>query len=289
MEEERRRLQEKELALAEEARDQIAESQDVTSMPGVFPDSPSSKDVRPNSPTQFPKEKRNLFSTFTKHFSEGNRSSWNPFRGETAPLPDPLRDSPPQLPTEQVKPPRPEAPVTVNSALQLQKSLHSAIQSSRPHGASGVFSRPQVDQINELKSYCDEKPGHDLEFAATLPCGVNILVARSVERSAFLTKNSAGLNLFGSILLDCADVFALRPDTVSIFYDPGSKAIGFNRSGSIFCNYYYFQQLHEKALLRKPTPDRAEAMVYWWVTLSHELAHNLVADHSSAHSYYTYV
>jgi hypothetical protein len=287
LEEERRRLQEKEQALAEEARDQIVECRDATSMPGVFPDSPSSKSVRPNSPTQSPKEKRNLFSTFTKHFSEGNRSSWNPFRGETAPLPDPPRDSPPQLPTEQVKPPRPEAPVTVNSALQLQKSLHSAIQSSRPHGSSGVFSRPQIDQINELKSYCDEKPGHDLEFAATLPCGVNILVARSVERSAFFTKNSAGLNLFGSILLDCADVFALRPDTVNIFYDPGSKAIGFNRSGSIFCNYYYFQQLHEKALLRKPNPDRAEAMVYWWVTLSHELAHNLVADHSSAHSYYT--
>ncbi|KAL4989001.1 hypothetical protein BDW68DRAFT_81390 [Aspergillus falconensis] len=278
LEEERRHLQEKEMALAEEARDQIADSQGPTSMPGVFPD----------SPTQSPKEKRNLFSTFTKHFSEGNRSSWNPFRSETGPLPDPPKDPPPSLPTEQPKPPRPEALVTVNSALQLQKNLHSAIQSSRPHGSSGVFSRPQVDQINELKSYCDEKPGHDLEFAATLPCGVNILAARAVERSAFLTKNSAGLNLFGSILLDCADVFALRPDTVSIFYDPCSKAIGFNRSGSIFCNYHYFQQLHEKALQQKPNPDRAEAMVYWWVTLSHELAHNLVSDHSSAHSYYTY-
>ncbi|KAL4976136.1 hypothetical protein BDW66DRAFT_135694 [Aspergillus desertorum] len=287
LEEERRRLQEKVMAVAGKAGDQVAESQAPTSMPGVFPDSPSSKGVRPNSPTQSHKEKRNLFSTFTKHFSEGNRSYWNPFRGETAPLPDPPQDSPPHFPTEQPKPPRPEAPVTVNSALQLQKSLHSAIQSSRPHGSSGVFSRPQVDQINELKSYCDEKPGHDLEFAATLPCGVNILVARTVERSAFLTKNSVGLNMFGSILLDCADVFALRPDTVSVFYDPGSKAIGFNRSGSIFCNYYYFQQLHEKAMLQKSNPDRAEATVYWWVTLSHELAHNLVSDHSSAHSYYT--
>jgi hypothetical protein len=27
--------------------------------------------------------------------------------------------------------------------------------------------------------------------------------------------------------------------------------------------------------------------VYWWVILCHELAHNLVADHSSNHSYYT--
>ncbi|RDW83937.1 histidine kinase-like ATPase domain-containing protein [Aspergillus mulundensis] len=287
LEEERRRLQDKETAIIEEAQNQTAEKQGPTSMPGVFPDSPSSKDVRPVSPTE-PKEKRNLFSSFTKHFSQGNRSSWNPF-GETAPLPDTPKDHAPQPPIEQPKPkqPRHEAPVTVNSTLQTQRSLLQAVQSSRPHGSSGVFSRPQVDQINELKSYCDEKPGHDLEFAATLPCGVNILLARTVERSAFLANNSRGMNLFGSILLDCADVFSLRPDTVSIFYDPGSKAIGFNRAGSIFCNYHYFQQLHEKALLQKANPDRAEAIVYWWVVLAHELSHNLVSDHSSAHSYYT--
>ncbi|KAL4899708.1 hypothetical protein BDW74DRAFT_163177 [Aspergillus multicolor] len=293
LEEERRRLQDKENAMVEEAQNQAAKTQDATSprgptsMPGVFPDSPSSKDVRPVSPTE-PKEKRNLFSSFTKHFSQSNRSSWNPF-GETPPLPDTPKEHSPQPPIEQPKPKQPhhEAPVTVNSALQTQRSLLQAVQSSRPHGSSGVFSRPQIDQINELKSYCDEKPGHDLDFAATLPCGVNILIARTVERSAFLASNSAGMNLFGSILLDCADVFSLRPDTVSIFYDPGSKAIGFNRAGSIFCNYHYFQQLHEKALLQIANPDRAEAIIYWWVVLAHELSHNLVSDHSSAHSYYT--
>jgi hypothetical protein len=141
-----------------------------------------------------------------------------------------------------------------------------------------------------LKSYCDERPGHELEFAATLPCGVNVLFAKTItERSAFLAKNSAGINSFASILLECAEVFSLQPDSLSIFYDPGSKSIGFNRSGSIFCNYHFFQQLHESSLLQSATPDRAEAMIYWWVILCHELAHNLVKDHSSAHSFYTYV
>ena len=32
---------------------------------------------------------------------------------------------------------------------------------------------------------------------------------------------------------------------------------------------------------------RGQALVYWWVTMCHELAHNLVADHSSGHSYWT--
>jgi hypothetical protein len=142
--------------------------------------------------------------------------------------------------------------------------------------------------VEEVKSYCDERPGHDLEFVATLPSRVNILFSRAVpDRNAFLSNNSLGMNLFASILLDCAEVFSLKPDTLSIFYDPSSKSIGFNRAGSIFCNFYYFQQLHEKELLRNPK-DQAEVMIYWWVVLCHELAHNLVGDHGQVHSYYTY-
>jgi hypothetical protein len=127
-----------------------------------------------------------------------------------------------------------------------------------------------------------------LEFVASLPSGVNVLFVRTItDRSAFLAANRAGINIFASIILDCGSIFAMRADSLSIFYDPGGKTIAFNRAGSIFCNYFYFQQLHEQPLLRGPNPDRTDAIVYWWVILCHELAHNLVGDHSSAHSYYT--
>ncbi|KAL3479442.1 hypothetical protein BJX99DRAFT_70654 [Aspergillus californicus] len=288
-EEERRRLQEKEeMLIKQQAQEQTLEVQGQSSMPGVFPDSPSSTDRNRTPSISSNQEKhRGLFSNFTKHFKDGNRSSWNPF-SESAPGPNSQDNFSQRPPPEEPKPPRPEAPVTVNSPLQLQKKLLSAVQSSRAHGSSGVFSRPQTDQISELKSYCDEKPRHELDFAATLPCKVNVLLAKSVsDRSAFLAQNSIGMNLFGSILLDCADVFSLRPDSLSIFYDPGSKSIGFNRAGSIFCNYHFFQMLHEKSLLQNSTQDRGEGTIYWWVILCHELAHNLVSDHSSAHSFYT--
>ncbi|KAI9371688.1 hypothetical protein BJX61DRAFT_13526 [Aspergillus egyptiacus] len=289
LQEERQRLQEKEEAIIKaQAQNPTPEKQSQAPMPGVFPESPSHGRHRSTSSSESANDKgRGLFSSLARHFKEGKRASWNPF-SEQSPAPDSPGTLPPHPPPDEPKPSRPEAPVTVNSAVQLQKKLLSAVQSSRAHGSSDVFSRPQADQINELKSYCDEKPGFELDFAATLPCKINVLLAKTVsERSAFLAQNSAGMNLFGSILLDCADVFSLQPDTLSIFYDPGSKAIGFNRAGSIFCNYHYFQQLHEKALLQTSISDRAEAMVYWWVILCHELAHNLVGDHSSAHSYYT--
>ena len=152
-----------------------------------------------------------------------------------------------------------------------------------------MYSRPETNQIQESKSYCDERPSHDLEFVATLPSsGVNVLFTKAVtERSAFLSKNRVGFNLFASILLDCGTIFSMRADSLTIFYDPGGKTIAFNRGGSIFCNYFYFQSLQEQELLKSATPDRADAIVYWWVILCHELAHNLVGDHSSAHSYYT--
>ncbi|KAL4801694.1 hypothetical protein BDV18DRAFT_71997 [Aspergillus unguis] len=278
LEEERRRIEQKEKEIAlttNEVHNRTPEKPDSNPMPGFFPDSP--KDSQ-----EPPQESRGLFSSFKKTFKE--RSSWNPFNDVTT-LPDSSKNPPSPEPP---KTPRPEAPVSAKSALDMQQKLLSAVRSSRPHGSSGVFSRPQTDHISELKSYCDEKPGHDLEFVAKLPSGLNILFAKTVsERSTFLATNNLGINMFGQILLDCADVFSLRPDSLSIFYDPLSRAIGFNRAGSIFCNYHYFQQLQEKDVLQNAAQHRPEAMVYWWVILCHELAHNLVGDHSSAHSYYT--
>jgi hypothetical protein len=142
----------------------------------------------------------------------------------------------------------------------------------------------------ETKSYCDERPSHDLVFAADSSSGIKVFVAKSTaNRSAFLMENSAGLSAFSSILVDCAKIFAVRPDSISIFYESTGKTIGFNSQGSIFCNYLYFQHLHQAGILQGNRDGRGDALVYWWVILCHELAHNLIADHSSDHSFYTYV
>ncbi|KAL3457838.1 hypothetical protein BJX64DRAFT_241189 [Aspergillus heterothallicus] len=301
LEDEHRRLQEREAA---EQQQQAAlmrtpeksggDGGGQAQMPGVFPDSPLSKDQWPSSPSESAQEKtrRGLFSSFSKHFRDGNRN-WNPFTESTSSPESPKGPSSPprDMPKQQqlLLPPSPpkDIKVDVRSSVQVQKKLLSAIQSSRPHGSSGVFSRPDTKQVDEVKSYCDERPGHDLEFVATLPSRLNVLFSRAVpDKSAFLANNSLGMNLFASILLDCADVFSLKPDTLSIFYDPSSRSIGFNKGGSIFCNFYYFQQLHEKELLQDPG-NQVDAMVYWWVVLCHELAHNLVGEHSQVHTYYT--
>jgi hypothetical protein len=303
LEEERQRLKDREAAWAKEqaqlqAQERETEAKIQTLMPGDFPDSPTNKGSNPSvqaeaTETLPERRPRGLFANLTKRFGlEGGRSNWNPLGVQPSPpqlagTPEPTGTPPPPYSADDPQRPRPEEPAPVHPPHRLQNELLSAIQACRPHGSSSLYSRPETNEVTETKSYCDEKPSHDLEFVATLPCGINVLFVKTLaDRSAFLSKNSAGINLFAALLIECASVFSLRKDSLSVFYDPGGKTIAFNRAGSIFCNYFYFQQLHEKELLQNQSADRSESMVYWWVILCHELAHNLVGDHSSAHSYY---
>ncbi|KAJ5279942.1 hypothetical protein N7478_005314 [Penicillium angulare] len=300
LEEERQAIQEREATWAAEqaqrSKDEQLERQSQASMPGFFPESPNNQQnieetqSTPPDPALPGRAPRGLFSGLTKRLLEGRSGTTpSPNPGQSRPLLPESTDAPPPPPysSEDPQKPRPEQPASV-SPHRLQNELLSAVQACRPHSSSDVFSRPEVNQISASESYCDERPGQNLEFVATLPSGVNVLFVKTItERSAFLANNRTGINMFASVLLDCGSIFSMRADSLSIFYDPGSKTIAFNRAGSIFCNYFYFQKLQEQPLLQNSTPDRTDAIVYWWVTLCHELAHNLVSDHSSAHSYYT--
>lgn len=274
LEEERQRLQERETEWQKSKRTSSdAESSQQLSIPGQFPSGSPPRDQSQEQTYSWSDDllhefrSRNLFSFFTRGSGSGE--------------PPPYSAVDPQ----QQKPKRPQS---VTSPYKLQDNLLSAIQACRPHGASGVYTRPAVNQVSETKSYCDEQHSHDLEFVATLPSGIHFLMSKSIpNRSAILGEHSAGINSFASILAECASVFALGAENITIFYGPEDKSIAFNRSGSLFCNYHYFQQLHESPLRQDPKAGRVDALVYWWVILCHELAHNLVSEHSSAHSYYT--
>jgi hypothetical protein len=310
LEEEQKHLQEREAEWRKAQTQAQAQEQQPgdnrkpqASMPGLFPDSPTNTRAHEEGGAEdsvdvdHDFQPRNLFSNLTRRLGlDDNRKANNPFQSlfQSRPSqPEAIetgRDAtpPPPYSTDDPQMPKPNEPKAVTSPHQLQSNLLSAIQACRPNGASGVYSRPVTNQVSETKSYCDERPSHDLEFAATLPSGINVLMAKSVSgRSAFLAENSLGINAFSSLLAECASIFAVRVDSISIFYDPAGKTIAFNRTGSLFCNYHYFKQLHQARLSQDSLNGRAEALVYWWVILCHELAHNLVEDHSSDHSYYT--
>jgi len=179
----------------------------------------------------------------------------------------------------------------ISSSQELQ-TLQSAVNSTRAHGSSSVFSRPSTSTLEEAASYCDERPGHDLSYLGTLPTsGVKVYLAATSSATpasaSFLRANAQGLEYFATVLLAAASVFPVAKSSVHIFHEdtPSSKSIAFNKQGSLFFNYRYFSQLHLAGM--GSDRGRGDAIVYWWTTFCHELAHNLVAEHSSQHGYWT--
>lgn len=261
----------------------IGSPQQLLQMPGGFqespspdrPQMPSGELSRPDTPSG-PLQRLRKHLTKQLGFDDGPDMSSH---STTNDLPPPYEPQGPRGPGGQE--------VTV-SPESVHQNLQSAITSTRAYGSNTLVSRPETSVIKEVSSYCDERPSHNLKFLSNSTSGIKLFIATTNPSTAnaqeFLTANSAGLDTFAEVIMDCGSVFKLSTKTLHVFYDESSKTIAFNSNGSLFFNYRYFAQLHLKGMASPQV--RSQAMVYWWVTLCHELAHNLVSDHSAAHSYY---
>lgn len=187
-------------------------------------------------------------------------------------------------------------PEKISSPHQIHQNLLNAIAASRAHDSSTLFSPPSTQNIKEATTYCDATPAQDLTFLATTSNSTKIFISKTLAStlspSVFLTENVDSLNTFAQVLHEVADIYALPHKALHIFYDEEGGTIAFNASGSLFANFRFWKQLHQKDVLsanNQGGSGRVEALAYWWVTMAHELAHNLVREHNAAHSFHTYV
>ncbi|KAI9786952.1 MAG: hypothetical protein M1839_005183 [Geoglossum umbratile] len=303
IEEQRKRIQEQEEQWEKEVEKQSRSSrgrQEQVPMPGAFGlETPERGSVQPliqrEETGREARGPKGMFSSFTKRlglglddarqstrhlqsFLGGNGESY----GLQKDLPPPPY-SPPQGATQQ--PPEP-----VTSPHQLQQNLLSAIQASRSHNSSELFSPPQTHTVKETGTYCDAHPSQDLTIMGESAQGIKIFLSNSMQdKPSFLKAHSSGFNMFGTLLQEIGPVFALATGCLHMYYDSTGGTIAFNSNGSIFCNYRFFMQLHQSGIQQESQPGgkRADALVYWFVVVCHELAHNLVSTHGSDHSFYT--
>lgn len=271
-------------------------------MPGAFgSDSPHQSPEQVQAP-----KSRGLFSSITRRLGIDSSSSGeaqqqlqnflgggNHAQHEEPSHPESEVDGPPSY--DQVT--KPKQTEKVSSPAAIQQNLVNAIQSSRAHDSSQVFSQPSQNTIKEQATYCDSTPGQNITFLADASNGMRIFVSKtlSVPPTAFLSNNLSAINIFAILLSEIGAVYNLPAKALHIFYDEDGGTIAFNLNGSIFANFRFFEQLHR----RKVEPPgvlglsvgeaRVEAAAYWWTVLAHELAHNLVKPHNAEHSFYTYV
>ncbi|CAG8463772.1 15992_t:CDS:2 [Funneliformis mosseae] len=122
--------------------------------------------------------------------------------------------------------------------------------------------------------------GHSLYFVGTLQ-GIKIYNSIITAQSINLFQTHAvSLNRFVNLLRYLVEVFQLAPEVVHIFYDNNSNSVAFNRDRSLFFNLNYYIGLHGDECQYVFTNN---AMNYWFMTVCHELAHNIVLNHDSKH------
>ncbi|RDA87647.1 hypothetical protein CP532_3801 [Ophiocordyceps camponoti-leonardi (nom. inval.)] len=176
----------------------------------------------------------------------------------------------------------------VTSPAVVQQNLLNAIKATRAHGSDSVFSQPTVREVKEQATYCDRTAATNMVFAAEASNGLKVFVAREVagaSAAALIRAQGAAINSFAGLLVEVGGIYSLEPRALHVFYDEAGGTIAFNTGGSIFCNLRFFLQLHASSVGQ--AAGKAEAGMWWWVVLAHELAHNLVSPHNSEHSYYT--
>jgi len=188
---------------------------------------------------------------------------------------------------------------TVENQRQLHLSLDSAIARCRPHSEREVRSDFSATQVSEsvTDSYCDSKPYQSLKPAGKAGSDVKFYIHKDCNKDQVKTTDSRkSLKRFAKLLLVLAkDVFGLKPESVHIMYDTEGQTIAFNRGGSLFFNWRFYTSLgHDEgegsAVKRmdggRPVTARDEGLIYWFFTIAHELAHNIISIHDSKHEYY---
>ena len=127
-----------------------------------------------------------------------------------------------------------------------------------------------VNEVKETRSYCDSRPGRNITYIGEI-ASIRIFLSKTIiekhnlPATTFLAKNASALDLFASVLLDCARVFALANNCIHIFYDESGSTIAFNQNKSLFFNYRYFESLH---LPLAQQGDSTGALIYWYVVMA---------------------
>ncbi|KAI9320075.1 hypothetical protein BX666DRAFT_1853391 [Dichotomocladium elegans] len=199
---------------------------------------------------------------------------------DTQPTEPPVKviDKKPKLPSS-------DTTITPNYTSNIKQNLRRAIHSCKPFSGQDVFSPPQINKVRESNNYCDARPQHDLVSAGKIK-ELEFYVHRTVDPVDVHQQYGAAMGRFANIIKSLAAVFELKATTLHIFYDTQGQTIAFNMNGSLFMNLRYYLALHEPDTPAKAFAKQKEALIYWFMTICHELAHNFVADHSSEHEFY---
>ncbi|KAJ3776520.1 hypothetical protein FB446DRAFT_721234 [Lentinula raphanica] len=168
----------------------------------------------------------------------------------------------------------------------ISANIDMAIKACRPESGNLLRNREQMQQVKESlnEGYCDiSGRADDLQHIGTVGALKVYLSADVPNKHTFLADRSASLQRFLGIVTSLARIYSLPLASLHIFYDLGGPLIAFNRNASIFLNLRFYEAWHDSEVA---LGEISTALVSWYFTLAHEIAHNLVQPHNSEHEFY---
>ena len=187
----------------------------------------------------------------------------------------------------------------IHDARTLRKTLTNAIKASQPYVGSDLVSRSQeIPEETNLSSYCQMMKVKDLVYRADVHSSMKVYVGKAVpvqEATQFLQRHTNEIKCFVKLLTEVAvGIYGLQAAMVHVFWDVKGSTIAFNIDGAIFCNLKKFLDSQAGKMMGGQGQGqggideaRAECVVFWFVVIAHELAHNIVKAHGARHSFYT--
>ncbi|KAI6144665.1 hypothetical protein BKA82DRAFT_15653 [Pisolithus tinctorius] len=103
------------------------------------------------------------------------------------------------------------------------------------------------------------------------------------DTDTFMERMHGPLARFGDIIITLSEIYRVPTKMLHIFYDVSGGCIAFNRQGIIYLNLRYFEVWHDEQV---KTGNRQNARMSWFLTLAHEIAHNLTSRHNSTHEFW---
>ncbi|KIK67000.1 hypothetical protein GYMLUDRAFT_843929 [Collybiopsis luxurians FD-317 M1] len=168
----------------------------------------------------------------------------------------------------------------------ISANIDMAIKACRPESGSLLRNREQMQQVKESlnEGYCDiSGRAEDLKHVGAVGSVKVYLSAEVPDKSTFLADRDASLQRFLGIAVSLAKIYKLPLTSLHIFYDISGPLIAFNRNASIFLNLRFYEAWHDTDVAKG---NRRTALISWYFTLAHEIAHNLVQPHNSEHEFY---
>ncbi|OBZ66504.1 hypothetical protein A0H81_13686 [Grifola frondosa] len=191
------------------------------------------------------------------------------------PSPDPRSRALPQTPQPFVTP-----------RSKIASNIDLAIKACREEKGQLLRNREHMEVVKESlnEGYCDIS-GQPTDMTLVGKMGdIKIFVTKDVpDPQSIITTKGDVLARFIYTIGPLAQLYALPPTSVHIFYDCAGGLIAFNRNASLFLNVRYFEEWHDSAVRNG---DSREAYTSWFFTLAHEIAHNLVQPHNSEHEFW---